>query len=561
MSTGSTAAYSQLLATVRSTVGALELPPEHPLSRDVRAVAEQADSPVVRVVVFGPFNYGKSTLLNALLGERALPIDLIPTTGAAIAVRYGPELATQIHLKDGAVIHEAGTDVLKQFAILDGDRRMRNDVASVAVSCPHPWLRTGVELVDLPGTDDQEAQDALVKDQLLTADLVVQVLDGRKLMTLGEREHLRDWLLDRGIETVVFVVNFLNLLEPEDQKQVYNRLRFVAESFRAKLPPGVSNLYRVDALPALRARLKGNMAAAQESGLPMLESALHTIAQSLQDKPETRLPRLRAIAHRVQATLEQKIATLQHEINPVNDKQRQKNEIRQQAAPLLQTGFAKSVQACAEWLAVPNLLAQYQTAAAQALQTGTFKSWMMGEFKQTAIDHQQAVVKWVNQACEFFERDKIHQFLVNFPPEPVVPASPPPADPPPSKKSDLPPEAIAGGAVGFMLGGPVGAMIGGGASYLLNKTWDAAKGRSRPAEPTASVAPYQYLDIARDYLVHFSDLNLGALRRYQQKSDRLLHYEPQTTPAIDPYRHHQLQLLTAQAETLKTALADSSPTA
>ena len=54
--------------------------------------------------------------------------------------------------------------------------------------------------------------------------------------------------------------NFLNLLDISEQKQVQNRLLFVAESFRANLPPGFSNLYRVDALPALRARLKGDVA-------------------------------------------------------------------------------------------------------------------------------------------------------------------------------------------------------------------------------------------------------------------------------------------------------------
>ena len=41
------------------------------------------------LLAFAPFNYGKSTLLNALLGEKTLPIDLIPTTGAAIYVKYG----------------------------------------------------------------------------------------------------------------------------------------------------------------------------------------------------------------------------------------------------------------------------------------------------------------------------------------------------------------------------------------------------------------------------------------------------------------------------------------
>jgi replication fork clamp-binding protein CrfC len=252
-----TAIQSRLNA-LQTAIGLLELAPTDPLRQDVQAICTHSQNPNFRIAVFAPFNYGKSTLLNALLGERTLPIDLIPTTGAAIVVKYGPTLHTRIRLTNGRELSANGTELLSRFAILDDNRRMRDDVAAVEVCCPHPFLQLGVEFVDLPGTDDREAQDALVKNQLLTADLVVQVLDARKLMTLQERETLRDWLLDRGIETVLFVVNFLNLLEPHDQKQVFNRLRFVAESFRAKLPAGVSNLYRVDALPALRARLKGD---------------------------------------------------------------------------------------------------------------------------------------------------------------------------------------------------------------------------------------------------------------------------------------------------------------
>jgi hypothetical protein len=71
----------------------------------------------------------------------------------------------------------------------------------------------------------------------------------------------------RGINTVIFVVNFLNFLEEAEQKEVQKRLRFIAESFRSQLPNGISNLYRVDALPALRARLKGDAIAAQTTGL------------------------------------------------------------------------------------------------------------------------------------------------------------------------------------------------------------------------------------------------------------------------------------------------------
>jgi ribosome biogenesis GTPase A len=59
------------------------------------------ENPAFRIAVFGLFNYGKSTLLNALLGEKTLPIDLIPTTGAEILVKYGQELSTKISLTNG----------------------------------------------------------------------------------------------------------------------------------------------------------------------------------------------------------------------------------------------------------------------------------------------------------------------------------------------------------------------------------------------------------------------------------------------------------------------------
>ncbi len=259
-----------LINYLQTAVGTLELQPESQLKKDVNSICEFLANPTFKIAVFAPFNYGKSTLLNALLGKKTVPIDIIPTTGAAIAVKYGPELQTKITLKDGSEINETGIDILKRYAILDDNRRMRDDVAAVDVFCPHPFLETGVEFLDLPGTDDREAQEMLVRDKLLTANLIVQVLDARKLMSLNERENLRDWLLDRGINTVVFVVNFMNLLELEDQKEVSQRMRFVAESFRFELPNNLSNLYRVDALPALRSRLKGDTSAAQTTGLAAL---------------------------------------------------------------------------------------------------------------------------------------------------------------------------------------------------------------------------------------------------------------------------------------------------
>ena len=285
--------------TLNNAIEVLAIDENYSLQRDILSLGNYCENKNFRLAVFAPFNYGKSTLLNALLGEKTLPIDLIPTTGAAIYVKYGEQLKTKITLNNNKIIEEEGTNILKKYATLDDNRCMNQEVKSVEVYCNHSLLKMGVEFLDLPGTNDREEQNKLVKDQLLTSDLIIQVVDARKLMTLEERENFRDWLLNRGINSVILVINFLNLLEPQEQKDVYYRLRFVAESFRSNLPSGFSNLYIVDALPALRAKLKGDNNEVQRSGLSMLESALQTIIIQQKQEPTFRRERFETISVQV----------------------------------------------------------------------------------------------------------------------------------------------------------------------------------------------------------------------------------------------------------------------
>jgi hypothetical protein len=534
---------SSLLELLKTTIALLELPPTDPLRQDLAAVAP---STAYRIAVFAPFNYGKSTLLNALLGDRTLPMDLIPTTGAAIVIRAGAELRTQITLQDGTQICEAGTEVLQRFAILDDQRRMRDDVAAVEVFSPHPWLQTGVELLDLPGTDDREAQDQLVKTQLLTADLIIQVLDGRKLMTLQERENLRDWLGDRGINTVLFVVNFLNLLEPEDQQQVMHRLRFVAESFRSQLPPGISNLYRVDALPALRARLQGNAALAQASGLSTMESALQTLAQS----PVDRTARLLAIARPIRQALQAKIAALTTEDTSAQTRN-QRVEIKRKAQTLIRQGFTSSAESLRNWLTIANLQTQYETSAATALQNFDFATWETHTLKPDWQSHTRTLSDWIAKACEFLEVPRPADLWIAFPDEPQVQL--PDAPTPPPKGTDLTPTAIATG-LGWVLGGPVGATVLGGASYLLNRN-----NSGDPAPPDRLEQLQQiYLAAVRDYLSRFSAIALAALAQYEAEAAKVLDLEiTDTSPDISASQHH-LTLLNTTLEQLDQALSSDN---
>lgn len=556
--------YLNLIASLKSVLGAIELDKTSQLYRDAIAVCDNLENPGFRIAVFGPFNYGKSTLLNALLGKRTLPIDLVPTTGAAIYVRYGEALQSRVTLKDGTVITEEGTKVLQDYATLDERRRMRDDVASVEVYCDHPFLKTGVEFLDLPGTDDREAQDNLARDKLLTADLIVQVLDARQLMTLGEREHLREWLLARGLTTVVFVVNFLNLLEAEEQQEVARRMRFVAETFRSDLPPGVSNLYRVDALPALRARLKGDIAAAKAAGLAEFASALQTIVQVKQEEKSSRLPRVLAIAAQVQQVLHEKIEVVSEALETRQQKEKNRIEIQQRAEKLIQQGLQRSSSEFQSWLYLPNLLSRYQSELAAALQAETASAWER-QFKQTVAEYQNAIAEWTKKGCEFFDRADLGKLAIAFPPLPHLAIPDPPASSQPNPQlqtsnNDVP-IAIAAG-LGWMFGGPVGAVVAGGASYLFNKVTEEPKDSPPEAaevpeargeadfDATASICA----EAAKDYLTRFSSEAFATLQAYEKQAEQIVCFQPNETVLENTPEYHQLQFLNNLSASLEQEL-------
>ncbi|MEG4108547.1 dynamin family protein [Microcoleus sp. S13_C5] len=544
--------YQDLTDYLKSALGILELDKNSQLYRDTTSICDYLAKPTFQIAVFGPFNYGKSTLLNALLGNRALPIDLVPTTGAAIYVNYGEELHAKITLKDGTEVSERGTDVLKRYAILDDARQMRDDVAAVNVYCPHPFLQTGVELLDLPGTNDREEQDNLVRDKLLTADLVVQVLDARKLMTLGERENLRDWLSDRNMNTVVFVANFLNLLELDEQKQVYNRLLFVAESFRSNLPNNISNIYRVDALPALRARLKGDVAAAQTTGIASFESALQSIVAAQQEQLAVKLPRIEAIATKICQSLRAKAETVAAEIATAQKKHKDKIEIKQKAEKLISKGFQASVSDFEIWLYQPTLLQRYQSEMALSLQEGSFDAWKL-KFQREVLHQQQTIAEWVNKACEFFEKEQPIALLISFPPSPQV-SLPEPPPPPPQKsiEGEVAPVAIATG-LGWLLGGPVGAAVVGGASYILNKR----TGNEKPAESSEAYLN-QVTEIcseaAKKYLARFSTDTFSMLQHYKEIAGKVISFQDSKEPLQTNIQQYQIQLINNLLENIESCL-------
>ncbi len=212
------------------------------LIKDVELACQQLVNPNFGIAVVAPFNFGKSTLINALLGREIMPTKMIRTTGTLISVKYGKTLTIVITFTSGEVIRSNDGKILKKFTVLNPQGKPREDVVSVEVFYPHKLLKNGVELFDLPGTNDREEQDTLIRNQLLQVDLVIQILNARQPFTQGEKETLYKWLLNRCIKTIIFVLNRMNELESKnDQDEVYNDVYSTINTFESDLPKGVKN--------------------------------------------------------------------------------------------------------------------------------------------------------------------------------------------------------------------------------------------------------------------------------------------------------------------------------
>lgn len=96
-------------------------------------------------VVVGEFKRGKSTFINALLGEEILPSDVLPTTATINRVVFGSLPSAVIRFKDGQE-QSIAVNQLKDYVIkLTSDAEATSSRVQEAVICyPLRYCHDGI---------------------------------------------------------------------------------------------------------------------------------------------------------------------------------------------------------------------------------------------------------------------------------------------------------------------------------------------------------------------------------------------------------------------------------
>jgi hypothetical protein len=120
------------------------------LAAEARAVAERLGEGRFYVVCVGQFKRGKSTLLNALIGEPVLPTGVVPVTSVVTVIRHGERLAARVR-HDSGDWEECEPQALATYVTEEQNPGNEMGVAGVEVFAPSALLESGLCLVDTPG--------------------------------------------------------------------------------------------------------------------------------------------------------------------------------------------------------------------------------------------------------------------------------------------------------------------------------------------------------------------------------------------------------------------------
>lgn len=201
------------------------------------------------VACIGQFKRGKSTLINALIGEPVLPVGFIPVTAVPTVIRFGEPRSARVQARDGPWQEIAVSD-LKQYVSEEHNPENTKGVAGVEVFVASPLLATGMCLVDTPGlgsvfTANTAATQAFIPH--IDAALVVVGADpplaGEEL-TLVER-------VGRQVQDLILVLNKADRATDEEKTAAVGFTRQVLEK---RLRRHVGPIFEVSAVEQLENR-------------------------------------------------------------------------------------------------------------------------------------------------------------------------------------------------------------------------------------------------------------------------------------------------------------------
>lgn len=273
--------------------------------------------------ITGVLSAGKSTLLNALLGQEILGSSTIPETASLTLLKYAKtpsacvsfwnkaeweDLKSTIgdsmlenllsnaefqeslekYVQDSTQSLEVSLEELPKYTSANHSSRLCNLIKETTLFTPLKFLENKVEIVDTPGLDDPIVQrEEITKGYILGCDLLIHAMNAAQSATQIDVDFILHTLQNANISRILVLLTHADLLEP---KELESALSYTKESIKARLSQNMSKqsaqlmLQRLDFIalasyPALLAQT--NPQKAKELGFSLESSNFNALIHYL----------------------------------------------------------------------------------------------------------------------------------------------------------------------------------------------------------------------------------------------------------------------------------------
>jgi GTPase SAR1 family protein len=215
------AAATELLAKLPDEILGLPLRDGPQLLEKVIAARERLARPLT-IAIMGEFSAGKSTFVNALLGESVAPMGVLPTTNTINVFRRGTGRGARVHYRDGSISTVSAEQLdpyLRNLDDKEADRIRHLEIDRVGE-------RMGdAAVVDTPGLNAlDEYHEKVARAFIEEADAVVWIFSATQGGTATEAGILRE--LRDGGRKVLGILNKVDTLDSEAERdELANYLR------------------------------------------------------------------------------------------------------------------------------------------------------------------------------------------------------------------------------------------------------------------------------------------------------------------------------------------------
>lgn len=292
--------------------------------KELGALSKKVLNDTFKIMVTGTFKNGKSTFINALLGEEILPAYALPCTAVINEVKYGSEKKATLYFRDPlpdplptalaekAVRHmeryqgkpipplEIPYDEIEDYVVIpmgadEKQIKLQSPYEKVELFYPLDILQNGVEIIDSPGLNEDETRTRVTMDYLSKVDAILYVLNANAICAGDEMKFVENDLKGNSFESVFFVVNRFDQIRPREQPQI----RQYAEQKLQEIYPH-PEVFCISALNALEGRLEGKEDSIEASGMKPLEKRLTEFLTKEKGKAKLASPakRLRQILNK-----------------------------------------------------------------------------------------------------------------------------------------------------------------------------------------------------------------------------------------------------------------------